>query len=298
MKPFLTIFTPTYNRGRLLIKLYEKLCLQTSKDFVWMIIDDGSTDDTVRIVNSFIEENKIKVRYHFQENSGKQRAVNTALNLCETECFSFCDSDDWYLQDTVMNFKIDYDEVMKNNNKVCGIVARRSDESLNFKQFAKINFEKRILKLPVLYTKYKFHAETCAMFKTSMLKEAMYPEIDDKFIPESYMFDKLSQKYEVLFINKAYSVTEYLSDGYTVQSNKLYHNNPMGVYYALKEAVYTEYGFLKNIKNGISLLCWCEIYNIKNDFWRKNDFYKIPFIYIGYNICRILKKPTWIWIKN
>lgn len=296
MKPFLTIFTPTYNRGNLLKRLYEKLCLQRCKEFIWLILDDGSTDDTKTIVESFIKENKLNIKYHYQTNGGKQKAVNTGLKLCETECFSFCDSDDWYLEDTVLNFKNNYAQI-KDSNKICGIVARRGNQNRQFKQFKKIDFESKVLKLSILYTKYKFHAETCAMFKTEMLKEAKYPDIEQKFIPESYMFDKLSQKYEVLFINKAYSVTEYLADGYTVQSNKLYHNNPLGVYYALREALYTEYGFIKNIKNGISLLCWCKIYNYKNDFWRTRDFYKIPFCYIGYVVCQILKKPSWIWRK-
>lgn len=296
MRPFLTVFTPTYNRESLLIRLYEKLCLQTCKEFIWLIVDDGSTDNTKELINSFIFEDKIKIKYFYQENYGKQRAVNTALKLCETECFSFCDSDDWYLEDTIEKFKKEYNEIIS-NDKICGIVARRGDQNRLFKQFKKINFDKKVINLTVLYTKYKFHAETCAMFKTRMLKEAKYPEINDKFIPESYMFDKLSQKYDVVFINEAYSITEYLSDGYTLQSNRLYHNNPEGVYYALREAVYTNYGFFKNVKNGIALLCWCDIYNIKDDFWIKEDFCKRYFCYIGYFFCKLFKKPNWIW-KN
>lgn len=296
MKPFLTIFTPTYNRGQLLKRLYEKLCEQSCKDFFWLIVDDGSSDETKTIVESFIKEEKLLIKYYYQPNGGKQKAVITALKLCETECFAFCDSDDWYLENTVLNFKKDYVKI-KDNDKICGIVARRGNQDKEFKHFKKIKCERMVLKLPVLYTKYKFHAETCAMFKTEMLKQANYPDIEQKFIPESYMFDKLSQKYEVLFINKPYSVTEYLADGYTVQSNKLYHDNPLGVYYALREALYTKYGFFKNIKNGISLLCWCKLYNFKTNFWRIDDLYKIPFCYIGYVICLMLKKPSWIWSK-
>lgn len=295
MRPFITIFTPTYNRGKLLISLHEKLCLQTCKDFIWLIIDDGSTDDTRDIIDELIKEGKIKIKYYFQTNKGKQQAFNTAIEKCDTECFAFCDSDDWYIESTIMNFKKNYEEVVKKNNNICGIVARRSDQNLNFKQFPKINFNRKVINLPVLYTKYKFHAETCAMFKTNTLKEAKYPNIDEKFIPESYMFDRLSQKYDVLFINEAYSITEYLEDGYTVQSSKLYHNNPLGVYYALREAVYTEYGFVKDIKNIASLLCWCKIYNIKPNFWKIKHLYKFPFSYLIYLSCIIKKKPDWIW---
>lgn len=289
---WLTIFTPTYNRAHLLGRLYEKLCIQEEKNFVWLIIDDGSSDNTKEVVKEIQSKSLFKIEYVFQENTGKQRAVNTALEHCKTRWFAFCDSDDWYLEKTTMRMK-ELCESIEDNIRVGGVVARRGDINLSCLQFPRIVDREMIINLPVLYEKYGFHAETCAVFKTEALKTAAYPVIDDKFIPESYMFDKYSQNYDVLFCNEIWSVTEYLADGLTVQSTSLYHKNPEGVYYALREATNTEYGIKKNIKNQISLSLWKKVHHIqKHD--RCPLCYLIP-VSIGYLLCIVLKKPAWIW---
>lgn len=295
MDELITVFTPTYNRSSLLLRVYKKLCKQTSKNFIWLIIDDGSTDGTASLVSKLITRRKINIEYYFQNNAGKQRAVNTALKLCHTPCFSFCDSDDWYLPETIHLFEKNYKKY-RSYKRFCGIVARRGNQKMVCKNFSKIKLnEEFMINLPTLYTKYGFHAETCAMFLTEKLRECQYPEIEDKFIPESYMFDKLSQKYDVFFVNSVYSITEYLNDGYTKQSFKLYHNNPVGVYYALREAYYTNYGFIKNIKNGAVLLCWRKKYRIYNMFFKKKNYIILFFSFLVFCICFFLRKPDWIW---
>lgn len=294
MKEWLTIFTPTYNRAELLKRVYEKLKCQTEKNFVWIIIDDGSSDNTSDTVEKWIEESEFNIQYIYQENAGKQRAVNTALEHCITRWFAFCDSDDWYLPDTVAEMRIRCEQ-LDSNKKVCGVVARRGNENKECKVFPKIVKDEMIINLPKLYEKYKFHAETCAVFKTESLKFAKYPYIEDKFIPESYMFDKYSQKYDVLFVNKVWSVTEYLPDGLTVQSSKLYHNNPIGVFYALRETTNTNYGMRKNIKNLISLRSWMYLYDI-NEKINCNLITRF-IVEAGFLIAKQLKKPNWIWNK-
>lgn len=287
---WLTIFTPTYNREMLLRRVFEKLNNQTEKGFIWLIIDDGSIDNTKRVVEDFKNKASFKIEYVYQENAGKQRAVNTGLDHCKTDWFAFCDSDDWYLPDTVQEMQIRCKK-LENESKICGIVARRGNQNKECKVFPKIKCEEMVINLPVLYEKYGFHAETCAVFKTNALRYARYPEISDKFIPESFMFDKYSQKYDVLFVNKVWSITEYLSDGLTIQSTKLYHNNPYGVYYALKEATNTNYGFVKNIKNEISLRLWISVHGIQDKHKRRLN----PIVEFGVLFARITKKPNWIW---
>ena len=96
-----TIFTPTYNRASLLVKAYNSLKTQTCFDFEWLIIDDGSTDNTKSLVDSFIDEGLINIRYYYQENRGQYYAHNTAARLAKGELFTFLDSDDAYLEQTV-----------------------------------------------------------------------------------------------------------------------------------------------------------------------------------------------------
>ena len=295
----ITVFTPSYNRASFLSNLYKKLLNQTCQDFVWMIVDDGSTDQTKEVVSSFIKEKKIIIKYIYQENHGKQAAVNRALDECETEWFAFCDSDDWYLPNTIEEMTMLI--ASRERENWAGIVARRCDENLNFKNFHKINFDKKQLPLPVLYTKYKFHAETCAVFLTGELRKAKYPTIQDKFIPESFMFDRFSQRNEILFINKAWSVSSYHNDGLTVQSNRLYHQNVTGVLCALIEATRTKYGLLKDIKNYIAYYFWKKKYKTRFEINETvpNFVFKARYIlsFVIIPFLAILKKPSWIWKK-
>ena len=75
----ITVFTPTYNRGYIISELYESLTQQTFKNFEWLIVDDGSSDETESIINQFINENKINIKYKKQKNSGKHVAINNGV---------------------------------------------------------------------------------------------------------------------------------------------------------------------------------------------------------------------------
>ena len=90
----LTVFTPTFNRAYTLHKCYESLRRQTSKDFVWLIIDDGSSDNTKELVESWINEKEVDIRYHYQNNKGMHGAHNTAYELIDTQINTCIDSDD------------------------------------------------------------------------------------------------------------------------------------------------------------------------------------------------------------
>ena len=97
MKKRMTVFTPTYNRAYILPKLYDSLCQQTVKSFEWLIVDDGSVDNTQELVEKWIEEKKIEIRYFKQANGGKQRAHNLGVEKSKEEIFVCVDSDDYVL---------------------------------------------------------------------------------------------------------------------------------------------------------------------------------------------------------
>lgn len=105
--PVLTVFTPTYNRAHTLVRTYESLCRQTSKDFEWLIIDDGSTDDTEEHVFSWIAENTIKIRYVKKPNGGLYTGYNTAYTLIATELCVCIDSDD-YMPDNAVELIVNH----------------------------------------------------------------------------------------------------------------------------------------------------------------------------------------------
>ncbi len=90
----LTVFTPTYNRGYCLRNLYESLKRQTSNNFLWLVIDDGSNDNTKELCLEFQKENRVEMVYYYQQNGGKHVAHNKAVEICQTELFLCVDSDD------------------------------------------------------------------------------------------------------------------------------------------------------------------------------------------------------------
>ena len=117
----ITIFTPTYNRMSTLPRLYESICKQTDKNFEWLIIDDGSTDETKVLFDSW---KKIKtdfpLRYYRVDNGGKARAINKALELAKGKYFFIVDSDDYIPDDCIESLNTWFDEI-KNHEKIIGI---------------------------------------------------------------------------------------------------------------------------------------------------------------------------------
>jgi len=98
----LTIFTPAYNRADLLPRAFEALCVQENKDFIWLIIDDGSTDNTAQVVEAFQQQNAgFEIRYFHKENGGLHTAYNAAIALADTELSMCIDSDDWIAEGAV-----------------------------------------------------------------------------------------------------------------------------------------------------------------------------------------------------
>jgi glycosyltransferase involved in cell wall biosynthesis len=117
----LTVFTPVFNRKHLLGKLYDSLCAQTTKEFTWLIIDDGSTDGLGDLVSGWIAENKLCIKYKYQDNMGRHVASNTGIELCETEYIFGVDSDDLLMERAIeILHKYCLDEQHTDTVGVCG----------------------------------------------------------------------------------------------------------------------------------------------------------------------------------
>uniref|UniRef100_UPI002175FEAF glycosyltransferase family 2 protein n=1 Tax=Bacillus thuringiensis TaxID=1428 RepID=UPI002175FEAF len=197
----LTIFTPTYNRGYLIQRCYESLCRQSNKNFVWLIVDDGSTDNTEQIINSFIKEKKIKIIYFKQKNSGKQVAHNTGVLMCTTKIFVCVDSDD-YLSDNAVQLIYDTWDKIESDRKLAGIIALKGN---NFSEVVGTEMPKNIEKSSIfnLYEKHKFKGDAMLVFKTDILKKHLFPVFEgEKFITEAVVYDQISQKYEMKLLNE------------------------------------------------------------------------------------------------
>ena len=120
----ITVFTPTFNRAYCLSSLYKSLCKQVNKNFEWLIVDDGSTDNTELLIKSFMNESEINITYFKQENGGKHRAINKGVSLAKGELFFIVDSDD-YLSDNALERVIFHYSNIKDNPLFAGVSGMR-----------------------------------------------------------------------------------------------------------------------------------------------------------------------------
>ena len=238
----LTVFTPTYNRKDLLPRLYESLVRQTCKDFMWLIVDDGSTDGTKALIDEFIAENKVVIEYIYRENGGKMRAHNDGARNCKTPYFLCVDSDD-YLVDTAVEDLLNVD---LSDKKLAGVISHKGKSETEL--LSDVEFPKGIKKTS-LYNLYLngFKGETTIMFLTDVIKAFPFPEIEgEKYVPEDYIYDKIDAEYEYIVLDKIITVCELVSEGYTDSVVKLKNNNPVAFYmYYEQRAIITPVSLLK-----------------------------------------------------
>lgn len=124
MKPLLTIFTPTYNRAHTLSRLYDSLCKEKAQNFIWLVVDDGSTDNTMTLINKWKDENRIPIKYHYQTNQGKPSAHNYGVRNATTDLFVCVDSDDWLKQNATERIEEAWND-KKNDSNIIGLLAKK-----------------------------------------------------------------------------------------------------------------------------------------------------------------------------
>lgn len=226
----LTVFTPTYNRAYSLPQLYKSLCRQTCQDFVWLVIDDGSTDDTAQLVQSWIEEGKIEIQYIFQENQGMHGAHNTAYQNIKTELNVCIDSDDFMPDDAVELILQTWKE--KQNKDLAGLVGLDVDKSgktigTEFLQ------ENQPTTLSEFYHKGG-RGDKKLVLRTEVIKQyPPYPIFEgERFVPLGTLYLMIDQDYNLLPINKHLCVVEYMEDGSTRNIFKQYKRHPKGFRYS------------------------------------------------------------------
>lgn len=220
----LTVFTPTYNRKKTLVRLYHSLLNQTCKNFEWLIVDDGSIDGTTELVQSYIEENEIIIRYIFQKNAGKMQAHNNGVKNANGDFFVCVDSDDYLVDDAVEIILANINNVPTN---CAGIIAMKGAD-FNTPIKGKFMPHIDVSSLGGLYDS-GYEGDTTIIFATSVILKFPFPKISgEKFIPEAYIYDQIDIQYKYKILNKVLTICEYRNDGYTNSVSKLIYKNPNG----------------------------------------------------------------------
>lgn len=226
MKKILTVFTPAYNRAYTLHKCYESLKRQTSKEFKWLVIDDGSTDNTKELVYKWKKEADFEIKYIYKENGGMHTAHNTAYENIDTELNVCIDSDD-YLTDNAVEIIINEWEKVR-SDKLAGLGALNIFESGEVIGTIFPN-ELKTSKYFDIYNKYGVSGDKKFIYRTELVKQYPYPEFEgERYVGLDYKYKKLDEKYEIALVNKIVCVVEYMEDGSSKNMLRQYKNNPRG----------------------------------------------------------------------
>lgn len=259
----ITIFTPTYNRAYILHQLYDSLCRQTTKDFEWLIVDDGSTDETEQMIHYWILENRIVIRYYKTANGGKNRAINKGVTLSNGELFFIVDSDD-YLTDNAVKLILDYWATIKDKSHYSGVCGRKmhsNGELLggNIKSYDVIDSDNI-----TFHYILGINADIAEIFRTDLLREHPFPvAVGEKFVPEALIWNKLTNLYPMRYFNIGIYVCEYLPDGYTCNLKRNLKQNPkgFGLYYKSMLLNKRKLPILLRIKS-LLRVCQCKYYEL------------------------------------
>ena len=164
-----TVFTPVYNRAYIISQLYQSLLRQTNNNFEWLIIDDGSTDNIIELVNQWISSTeKFQIKFYQQSNGGKHRAINRGVHLAQGDAFLIVDSDD-YLTDDAVDTVLKYWEQIKDDRTFAGISGLRIHQNMQVIG-GKPNFDEYVDATNLERTEYGLKGDKAEIYKTDILK--------------------------------------------------------------------------------------------------------------------------------
>lgn len=220
----LTVFTPTYNRAFCLPRLYESLVGQASEDFCWLIIDDGSTDNTAELVKGWQKEDRIEIIYYYKENGGLHTAYNLGIEKAETELFVCIDSDDFISERGVELIRDLWRK--EGNDSLAGIIGL--DYTLDNVPIGEKLPDKKTLYFPEMKIRYEKVGDCKLVHRTELLKKhAPMPVYKgEKNFNPSYLFIKVGLELPLLVLNENLCYVDYQPDGMSRNILYQYKNSP------------------------------------------------------------------------
>ena len=229
----ITVFTPAYNRAYTLHLCYESMLIQTSKNFEWLIVDDGSSDNTRELVNEWMQkDNGFKIRYIYKENGGMHTAHNVAYENIYTELNMCIDSDDYLVDNAIERITEFWNQ--NKDEKYGGIIALDiHQDGSNVGTF--LPNQKSIAYND--FYEYGGIGDKKVIYRTDVItKYPPYPEYEgEKFVGLCYKYLLADQEYPLLILNEPICVVEYLEDGSTRNIFKQFKQNPRGYIFLRKE---------------------------------------------------------------
>ena len=227
----LTIFTPAYNRAHTLPRAFEALKEQSCKDFIWLIVDDGSTDNTKELVESFRKEDcGFQIEYIYKKNGGMHTAHNVAYQNIRTELNTCIDSDDMIGEDAVRKILDFWNE--KGSEKYAGVLGFDTDFDGNV--IGKGFPEGLVTTTLSSYYRNGGSGDKKLVLRTDIVNQyPPYPEYEgEKLVPLGTLYTLIDQDYEMLVLDESLCRVEYQPDGSGASIFRQYKQSPRGFMYA------------------------------------------------------------------
>ncbi len=225
-----TVFTATYNRAHTLPRVYESLKHQTFRDFEWLIVDDGSTDNTKEQVDVWQKENLFPIRYFWQKNAHKKVAFNRGVKEAQGELFLFWDSDDAALPESLEIFYRYWCSIPEaERNKFASVQCLCVDESGSIvgDKFPKDVFDSNTLEI---FHRYKVTGEKWGFQRTDVLRQFPFPENVQGHVPESIVWSAIAKCYKTRFINEPLRIYYIEPDSLTQMAEVEKHSDGLALW--------------------------------------------------------------------
>jgi len=239
LKINITVLTTTYNRVELLQKLYDSLGKQSDQDFQWLIIDDGSTDNTFEVIKKIsTKQNAFRINYFRKENGGKHTALNYAHSYITGDVITIVDSDDILVPDAVAAIRHYWDSVYKNKEYATVVFEQVNQSGVKLGEFPKKIYSGSDLDYRIKKAIAGDFAET---IRASVFKKFPFPvyKNKEKFFPEGWLWTNVALLYSTVNISYTIVVGGYQDDGLSKRGRLMRLQSPVGLmkYYRLLENV-------------------------------------------------------------
>lgn len=223
----ISVLTATYNRAHTLTRLYKSLSAQADKNFTWLIVDDGSSDETAQLVESFIASSAINISYLRKTNGGKHSAVNAGVDFLSDGWALIVDSDDALTPHAIASIRSAINEQSARN--YAGLCFRKAlfDGRIVGRDDALSRVRKEMFPAEAGAL---FRGDLAYMFRVEVMKKYSFPIIPgEKFVPELYIWNKIAEDSGVYYYGDlAIYCCEYLEGGYSAGFKSNLRRNPLG----------------------------------------------------------------------
>lgn len=233
-----TVMTPSYNRAATLPRVYKSLLQQNFTDFEWLIIDDGSSDNTAELVQGWIKEAKLPIRYKWQTNQHKKTAFNHGVREAQGQLLVALDSDDTILPDALAHMWQQWQAIPEQERAqyiaVTGLCARPDGQVVGDR------FPQDVMSITSLDMsfKYRVRGEKFGCLQTSVLRQFPFPEDVKGFVPESLVWRKIARAgYKTRFVNHVYRTYFDSADSLSAEGARLGKQHALGLILLARDTV-------------------------------------------------------------